>query len=295
MAVFKCRMCEANLEVHGNASIIKCEYCGTYQSVTTDETGTIRTVLIEAGGNLENLLKRGNLSIEDKKWDDAEKYFDRVLDINVEEPRAYIGKLLAENRVQSLDELWDKKSWNSIKSMDNYKKAYRFSDGSFQQTLDEHYMKWAYRTACSKSESREISDIQEALRLFTDIGEYEDSAERADLCREKIYNDAVRLMTESVYSMRYTAAKSEFESISGYRDADAKAEECAPKAREEAAEAAEERRRAREEERRRELRKQEYQERKRKMDDIDSGELVRACIAVIIIVIYAIFEIMDSL
>ena len=301
MAVFKCKMCEASLEVTGNAAVVKCEYCGTYQSVTTDETGMVRTVLIESVGNPENLLKRGNMSIEERKWDDAEKYFDRVLDINVEEPRAYIGKLMAENKVQSLDELWDKMSWGAIKNTDNYKKAYRFSNGSLQQMFDEHYTKWAYRTACRKAKSPEISDVQEALRLFTDIAGYEDSGEQAEHCKEKIYDDAVRLMG-SVYSMRYTDAKSEFESISGYRDADAKAEECAPKAREEAIKAAEERRRekeaerrAKEEERRRELQKQEYQERKQKMEDIDPGELVQVCIVTIFIVIYAIYKIWESL
>ena len=261
MAVFKCKMCEANLEVTGNAAVVKCEYCGTYQSVTTDETGTIRTVLIESVGNPENLLKRGNMSIEERKWDDAEKYFDRVLDINVEEPRAYIGKLLAENRVQTLDELWDKMSWSAIKNMENYKKAYRFSNGSMQQMFDEHYIKWAYRTACRKAKSPQIPDVQEALRLFTEIAGYEDSGEQAESCKEKIYDDAVQLMTKSVYSRRYSTAKSEFESISGYRDADAKAEECAPKAWEEAEEAAEEKRREKETERRRELEKQEYHER----------------------------------
>ena len=232
MAVFKCRMCEANLEVTGNTGIVKCEYCGTYQSVTKDETGTIRTVLIESGGHPENLLKRGNLSLEDGKWDDADKYFDRVLDINVEESRAYIGKLLAENHVRTLEEIWQSKSWKSIKSMDNYKKAYRFADDSMKQTLDEYYTKWVYSAACAKAGSREISDIQEAVRLFTDIIDYEDSRERAEQCKEKIYNDAVQLL-KSEYERKYSTAKAEFESIKGYRDADAKAEECAEKAWEE--------------------------------------------------------------
>lgn len=279
MAVFKCRMCEANLEVNGNTSVIQCEYCGTYQSVITDETGTIRTVLIESSGNIENLLKRGSLALEDMKWDDAAKFFDRVLDINAEEPRAYIGKLLAENHVLTLEDFWQSKSWSSVKSMDNYKKAYRFADDSMKQMLDEHYIKWVYRAACAKAESREISDIQEALRLFTEISGYEDSGERAELCREKIYNDAVRLMG-STYSRRYSTAKSEFESISGYRDADAKAEECAAKAWEEAAEAAEEKRRAMEEEHRKKIQKLEYEERRRQAA-ITQDIIVKVCVAVV--------------
>ncbi|MCH5194630.1 MAG: hypothetical protein J1F11_11765, partial [Oscillospiraceae bacterium] len=228
-----------------------------------------------------------------KKWDDAEKYFDRVLDINVEESRAYIGKLLAENHVLTLEEFWQNKSWSSVKSMDNYKKAYRFADDNMKKNLDEYYTKWTYQAACAKAGSREISDIQEALRLFTDIAGYEDSREQAERCKEKIYDDAVRLMG-SVYSMRYTDAKSEFESISGYRDADAKAEECAPKARDEAIKAAEEKRRAREEakesEHRREVQKQEYQERMRKAA-IANDVIVKLCVGAITTVIMVMYVI----
>ncbi|MCH5193749.1 MAG: hypothetical protein J1F11_07300, partial [Oscillospiraceae bacterium] len=77
MAVFKCKMCEANLEISGNTTVVKCEYCGTTQTVPWAED-RVSGNAAGFGGNLENLLKRGNLSLEDKKWDDAEKYFDRV-------------------------------------------------------------------------------------------------------------------------------------------------------------------------------------------------------------------------
>ena len=264
MAVFKCKMCEANLEVSGNTTVVKCEYCGTTQTVPWAEDRASGNAAAGFGGNLENLLKRGNLSLEDKKWDDAEKYFDRVLDINVEEPRAYIGKLLTENRVHSLDELWQNKSWNSVKAMDNYKKAYRFAGNDLKKTLDEYYVKWAYRAAKAKSESRRISDVEEAVDLFTSIIGYKDSEEQAEKCRKKIYNEAVRLM-ESAYSKNdFLNAKSAFEIVSDYWDANLKAQECAAKAKDAALkekEAAEEKKRIEEEEKlRAELHRQQMEQ-----------------------------------
>ena len=44
----------------------------------------------------EPLLKRGMLFLEDGDFVQADQYFERVLDLNPEEPRAYIGKLLAQ-------------------------------------------------------------------------------------------------------------------------------------------------------------------------------------------------------
>ena len=214
-------MCEANLEVSGNITVVKCEYCGTTQTVPWAEGGASGKIGAGSSGNLENLLKRGNLSIEDREWDDAEKYFDRVLDINVEEPRAYIGKLLAENHVRTLEELWENKSWNSVKAMDNYKKAYRFAGDELKKTLDEYYTKWVYREACLKAKTYNIDDLEEAVRLFTSIIDYEDSRERAAKAREtaneEIYRFALLREKSDSISELYLAIK-KLENIPDYKD-----------------------------------------------------------------------------
>ena len=41
---------------------------------------------------------------EDKKWDDAKSYFDRVLDMDAECSEAYLGLFLAERQSTSFDE-----------------------------------------------------------------------------------------------------------------------------------------------------------------------------------------------
>ena len=58
----------------------------------------------EGGANAQALLKRGNMALEDKKWDDAKGYFDRVLDMDAECSDAYLGLFFAERQSRSFDE-----------------------------------------------------------------------------------------------------------------------------------------------------------------------------------------------
>ena len=68
---------------------------------TVHETVVVKS---EGSANTDALLKRGNMALEDKKWDDAKGYFDRVLDMDAECSEAYLGLLLAERQSRSFDE-----------------------------------------------------------------------------------------------------------------------------------------------------------------------------------------------
>ena len=81
----------------------------------------VQTVVQAASSNVENLLKRGFLALEDGKWNDANKFFDDVLNENVEEYRAYIGLLCAEMKVSNEESL--PKAQKVLKGSDNYRKA----------------------------------------------------------------------------------------------------------------------------------------------------------------------------
>lgn len=58
--------------------------------------------------NAENLLKRGFMSLEESEWDEADRFFERVLDENVECAEAYLGKLLIKNQCSSIDDLYSR-------------------------------------------------------------------------------------------------------------------------------------------------------------------------------------------
>jgi len=50
------------------------------------------------------LLKRASIFMDDSDWNEADKYYERVLDQAPENAEAYLGKLLVSNKVHSLDE-----------------------------------------------------------------------------------------------------------------------------------------------------------------------------------------------
>ena len=60
-----------------------------------------QTVVMSSGNaNTDGLLKRVFLFLEDGKWDEANEYCERVLDINPECAEAYLGKLMADCEVK---------------------------------------------------------------------------------------------------------------------------------------------------------------------------------------------------
>ena len=66
--------------------------------------------------NTEPLLKRVFMFLEDGDWKSADEYCERVLDMDPENPMAYLGKLLAQMRVRT----------KSFEENPNYKKLLRY-------------------------------------------------------------------------------------------------------------------------------------------------------------------------
>lgn len=64
-------------------------------------------VSTESNSNIIALIKRGNLALEDGEWDRAFDFFDQVLNNDAENYEAYIGQVLATNKVSSVEEFAD--------------------------------------------------------------------------------------------------------------------------------------------------------------------------------------------
>lgn len=64
------------------------------------------TVVVQSEGGTNNdaLLKRGRIALEDSEWENADGYFDRVLDSDAECAEAYVGKFLASKQCTTLYE-----------------------------------------------------------------------------------------------------------------------------------------------------------------------------------------------
>lgn len=83
--------------------------------------------------NIEPLLKRVFMFLEDGEWRSANEYCERVLDIDPENAKAYLGKSMAELHANKLSGL--KNCEKDISNNNSFKKAMRFADEKLRNTL----------------------------------------------------------------------------------------------------------------------------------------------------------------
>ena len=98
--------------------------------VATKETVVVQQT---GGTNIAPLLKRAFMFLEDGDWISANEYCEKVLDIDPENAQAYLGKLMAELKANSLKSLKDQDE--AFDSKINYQKAVRFADERLRTAL----------------------------------------------------------------------------------------------------------------------------------------------------------------
>ncbi|WP_037343760.1 DUF6273 domain-containing protein [Ruminococcus sp. FC2018] len=201
---------------------------------TSESKAETKTVIKSSSGNVENLLKRGNIALEDGKWNDAKGYFDQVLNEDVEEHRAYIGFLCAEYGIaneQMLVQVND-----DFTQSEYYQKACRFGGEEVKNRLYGYYLQSRYNHASYVlSEAKTTKDCIAAKEIFEWLGEYSDAQKKAEDCEEKrksiIYSQAEEIMKIAVNNDSFTQAAKLYESLGGYHDSEKKAEQCRNKAK----------------------------------------------------------------
>ena len=120
-----CPNCGAAIELSEDREYGFCSYCGTkvmQDKVVVEHRGKVS---LSGIADVQSLLDRANLYIEDRRFDEAVKYCEKALDINPRNPEAYICKLMAQTRCKDTDEI--KNSTKPLKFYDSYKKAVRFA------------------------------------------------------------------------------------------------------------------------------------------------------------------------
>ena len=152
--------------------------------------------VVPVSANAAPLLRRAFIFLEDGDWNKADEFCEQVLNLEPENAQAYLGKLMAELHVYQPDELRDCKQ--PFDNSNNYRKAIRFGDAALAESLQANI---AY-----------INERNENARLTA------------------LYNTAMDAKYKADTEARYKAAAEMFESISGFKDADALCKECAEKA-----------------------------------------------------------------
>ena len=222
---------------------------GINKIITKDEPKeTIKeTVVVNANNsNVVPLLERVTIFLEDGKWNDANIYCEKVLDIDPKNAQAYLGKLMAELRVKSRKQLAD--CAQPFDNLDNYGKVIRFGDEKLENEIREYIshikernennrLTDAYTNAIKAMNSAKTeADFKGAAHAFQSIADFKDSKEKAKECLEKaeaarkdaiLANGREKMYVESISS--YEGAIKLFESVSGWRDANKQIAVCKKK------------------------------------------------------------------
>ena len=202
----------------------------------SQEKAVREPVAVNSGNaNEESLLKRAFMFLEDSDWDSADEYCEKVLDIDPENVRAYLGKLMAECRACRMEDLQ-----NCRQPFDgnvNYEKILRFADPKLAETLKDCNSYIIYKgTVNAMNSANSESEYKAAAKIFKSIPGFKDAdnlvekcLDKAEICRkDALYNSACSNMTGNIIR-NYESAIKTFETISGWKDADEKIRICQEK------------------------------------------------------------------
>ena len=180
------------------------------------------------GANVNSLLKRVSIFLEDENWIEADKYSEKVLDLEPENAQAYLGKLLAELKVSRQNDL--SLSKHTFENSINYQKAVRFGEDEFSSSL-------RYDCAvCAMNAAETEKTYKNAMELFSQIPNYRDADELARQCSDKAEASRKNAIYESARA-KVVSNKSEkiddyecaiklYSEILGWKDADKQIEAC---------------------------------------------------------------------
>lgn len=127
------------------------------------------------------LMKRGHLFLEDQDWQNARIYFDRSLDKDPENAKAYIGMLLAEGHLRTEKDLYTADP--AFAEKEHFKKAMRFADEEYRKVLEACHNQNLYFHAIERIEQAQgEEDYRVAAQLLAKIPSYQDADEKRTYC-----------------------------------------------------------------------------------------------------------------
>ncbi len=89
--------------------------------------------------SVDALLKRGNMALEDRDWNKAQDFFDKVLNMDAECSEAYLGKALIDFRVTNLAQLESSLQLRKDNSSVEHRQAGR-ADAAEERRFVEEYL-----------------------------------------------------------------------------------------------------------------------------------------------------------
>lgn len=197
----KCLNCGAELKGDAANKVMRCPHCSSvfqvesaanYYNNTYQTNNYINASVVNLNGaNAASLIRRGFIILEDGEFSKAEKLFNDALDLEPENGEGYLGLLLVKLRVKTKEELGDE--YSSFADLPEYNKVVRFGDENTKNYLNDclnkiadrrNKEKYDYASSLLRYGSTELTE--KAKTLFTQLGDYSDSAERVKQCEQTL-------------------------------------------------------------------------------------------------------------
>ena len=118
MAVFKCKMCGASLEIAEGMTVAECAYCGTEQT------------LPKLNDNKANLYDRANHFRRNNDYDKAMSIYERILNEDTKDAEAYWSLVLCRYGIEYVEDPLTSPFNLSILECkyEDYKSAIKYAD-----------------------------------------------------------------------------------------------------------------------------------------------------------------------
>ena len=190
-AKLQCEICGGKL-IGKPGGVFECDSCGTEYSTEwakakiQEINGTVRVegtvnvqgkvqiegpVKIEGATNKESLLMRGNLALEDGKWNDAIAFFNEALNTDAGYAEAYLGLVLASQELTNAEKLESVADERIIENNADYDKFRRFASKEAKEQIDVllsharilREKRDAEKEALRTSKPKELSEIRKRI------------------------------------------------------------------------------------------------------------------------------------
>ena len=194
----------------------------------------------EPSGNVQNdiepLLIRTAMFLEDENWEKADEYAERILDMNPKCAQAYLDKMMAELHVSKIEKLVELKE-NFEKNMYYIKFLQHANEKNARQVklyLFELKKRLTYEEAISAlNHANNISEYDFAKNKFNTIIEYKDAKIQVERCKKKKEELIENTLNDLVFEMKNAQERWQFKNILDelhklecYKDVSAYCEEC---------------------------------------------------------------------
>ena len=206
----------------------------------------------EPSGNVQNdiepLLIRTAMFLEDENWEKADEYAERILDMNPKCAQAYLDKMMAEYRVHSSDELM-MGHYAEVTVSDSFKRFMKYASEEQRDKTNEilysiqenENFESIYEEANEifegagkyYGEMATLNDYNSAKEMYGSILEYRDSKERFEECDNRInniieqkYKELEKKYVAASTIVEYESVLSKMQAIAKYKDVSEMMQEC---------------------------------------------------------------------